>query len=376
MKIIECITDTNIGGAGVLLVNRLSHTDLQKYDITVLLPKGSLLKRKLLPLGVKFIEINGKGDRSLNLGALFEYVKIIKKLSPDVINAHSSLAFRLAAALCRVPVRICTRHCAYPVSRKFKSPLVRRTFSVLERALTHRYIAVAEAAKENLVDMGVSRERVKVIINGAVGLRKLGEEEKNSLRDSLGIPRGAAVLVICARLEECKGHKYLLEAMATDTLKNKDIFLISLGDGSLKCELESYASELGIEARVRFLGFVWDTAPYMNIADINVNCSVGTETSCLALSEGMSLAKPAVASDYGGNPYMIKDGVNGFLYPAGNAKKMSLAIAKLIGDKKLYGSMSAAARKRFESELNAAEMSRKTYEFYEELLESSRSERS
>ena len=106
----------------------------------------------------------------------------------------------------------------------------------------------------------------------------------------------------------------------------------------------------------------------MNIADINVNCSVGTETSCLALSEGMSLSKPAVASDYGGNPYMIKDGENGFLYPMTDVKKLSLAIARLSNDKKLYSVMSEASKKRFDGELNAAEMSRKTYAFYEELL--------
>ena len=107
----------------------------------------------------------------------------------------------------------------------------------------------------------------------------------------------------------------------------------------------------------------------MNISDININCSVGTETSCLALSEGMSLSKPAVASDYGGNPYMIKDGENGFLYPAGDVKKLSLAIARLSSDKELYESMSKSARERFESELNAAAMTEKTYAFYESLLD-------
>ena len=51
----------------------------------------------------------------------------------------------------------------------------------------------------------------------------------------------------------------------------------------------------------------------MNITDINVNCSIGTETSSLALSEGMSLGVPAVVSDFGGNP-MIRDGRNGFVF--------------------------------------------------------------
>ena len=352
----------------MLLVNRLTHTDLIKYDITVLLPKGSELKRKLLPLGVKFIEINGRGDRSLNLGALRQYIRIIRAKSPDVINAHSSLCFRIAAALCRVPVRICTRHCAYPVSRKFQNRIVRYAFSRFERALTHRYIAVAEAAKQNLVDMGVSPDRIQVIINGSNQLRQISEEEKISLRRSLAIPDGATVLIICARLEECKGHRYLFEALASPELKDRKLFLLVLGGGSLESELKALASDLGISSKVRFVGFVWDIAPYMNISDINVNCSVGTETSCLALSEGMSLGKPAVASDYGGNPYMINDGENGLLYPAANVKKLSLAIAKLSDNKDIYNSMSRASKARFENELNAAEMTRRTYAFYESLV--------
>lgn len=365
MKIIECITDTNIGGAGVLLVNRLSHTDLEKYDITVLLPKGSLLKRKLYPHGVKFIEIKGKGDRSFNLGAFFQYVKIIRALRPDIINAHSSLCFRVAAAFCRVPTRLCTRHCAYPVSKKLNNRLVKPIFKILEKCLTHRYIAVAVAAKENLLDMGIEPSRVSVIINGARELRSISDGDKAALRNSLDIPDDASVLAICARLEECKGHRYLLEAIAA--CPDENIYLLVMGSGTLESELRRYGERLGISSRLRFLGFVWDIAPYMNIADINVNCSVGTETSCLALSEGMSLGKPCIASDYGGNPYMVKNGVNGFLYPAGDAKKLSLAISRLSKNKDLYSVMSQNARLRFENELNAEKMTGETYALYTSL---------
>ena len=46
IKVIEVISDTNIGGAGILLINRLKHTNKELFDTTVILPKGSKLKKK------------------------------------------------------------------------------------------------------------------------------------------------------------------------------------------------------------------------------------------------------------------------------------------------------------------------------------------
>ena len=105
----------------------------------------------------------------------------------------------------------------------------------------------------------------------------------------------------------------------------------------------------------------------MNIVDINVNCSTGTETSSLALSEGMSLGIPSVVSDYGGNPYMVCHGINGFVCPQGEYLKMAEYIKLLIDDKKLYLNMSLEALRRFENELNAQAMTKETNRLYDVL---------
>ena len=70
MRIIEAISDTNIGGAGILLVNRLKHTDREKYKTTVLIPKGSRLCQRLADIKVDFVEINGGRDRSFDPSAV------------------------------------------------------------------------------------------------------------------------------------------------------------------------------------------------------------------------------------------------------------------------------------------------------------------
>jgi glycosyltransferase involved in cell wall biosynthesis len=140
-----------------------------------------------------------------------------------------------------------------------------------------------------------------------------------------------------------------------------------VGEGSQRCALEDLAGRLGIAHRVTFTGFCDNVAEYMNLFYINVNCSVGTETSSLALSEGMSLGIPAIASDYGGNPYMVRDGVNGFLYPRGNHEELATRIF-LLEDDALYRRLSVGAYERFRRELNAERMTRATEELYVELL--------
>ena len=365
MKIVEVISDTNIGGAGVLLINRLKHTDRKKYCTVVLLPMGSKLVARLRDINVDFIETDCRGDKSFDMLAVIRYVKVIKHLKPDIINSHGCLSARIAAFLCGVPIKICTRHCFFSVPEK-NMPLT-KIKGILNSALSDKFIAVAYAAKENLESLNVDSKKIKVIINGAEPIEKYSDLEKNSLRLQMDIKETSCVLCMCARLEPCKGHEIFLKTVKLLIDDGVDCTAIIVGDGNLKNKLQELCQCYGIENNVIFTGFVNDVTPYMNISDINVNCSIGTETSSLALSEGMSIGLPAVVSDYGGNPYMVKHGVNGFVYSCGDHKSMAEYIKALVFDRELYSKMSSESRKRFECELNAISMTEKTHRLYDEL---------
>jgi glycosyltransferase involved in cell wall biosynthesis len=94
---------------------------------------------------------------------------------------------------------------------------------------------------------------------------------------------------------------------------------------------------------------------------------VGTETSSLALSEGMSLGVPCVVSDYGGNPYMVRHGENGLVYPAGDVDRLAKSIKFMLSKEDEYKKMSDASLTRFKSELNCASMTEKTNRLYDML---------
>ena len=372
MKVVEVITDTNIGGAGVLLYTRLKHSDRSKFHIEVILPKGSALVKRLEEIHIVVHEIDACRDRSFEVLAVWKYMTLLRKLRPDLVHCHGALSARIVAMLCRVPVRLYTRHCVYPLSALQKSALGRFLIGHGQRLLSHRMIAVAHSAKQNLCDMGVPADRISVIINGVEGLRTVSEQEKEALRNRLGIPERATVVGICARLEPCKGHSTFLATAALILQQNRNYRFLIVGDGSLRETLLEEAKRLGISSQVIFAGFCSDVAPYVSLMRINVNCSVGTETSSLALSEGMSLGIPAVVSDYGGNPYMVRDGENGFVVPQNDAKAFCEAVLRLGENPMLYTQLSRGAKDRFLRELNAKEMTKKTEELYWELFCQSR----
>lgn len=367
IRVAEAISDTNIGGAGRLLLARLEQSDRARFETTVLLPKGSKLCASLAELGVRYTELDGCADRSLDIRAIPELCFKLRRIRPHILNSHSCLAARIAGRLAGVPVLVQTRHSSFPLGRIYDLSAVRLAVRVVSRALSDKIIAVAHVVEDDLLRMGVERERISVVINGARPLKRATESELAATRERLGIPPDARVVGICARLEKCKDHATLLRAARLICEGGRDYRFLIIGEGSQRHALEDLARRLGVADNVIFVGFCASVDEYMGLFDVNVNCSVGTETSSLALSEGMSLGIPAIASDYGGNPYMVRDGVNGFLYPQGDSFALAERILCLEEDE-LYRRLSRGAYKRFESELNSARMTRLTEKIYRELI--------
>ena len=372
MKVIEVISDTNVGGAGRLLLTRLSASKNAEIDTTLLLPSGSALESRAQALGIKVRTFDGCKDVSFDVRSVGKLCGVIKEIEPDVINCHGCMSARIAAAVCRVPHRIYTRHCAYPVPTYLRIFPIKQIISLTDRILSSGAIAVADAAKKNLIDMGISEKRIRVIINGVEGLRKYSAEKRASVRKELGVD-GCFVVGICARIESCKGHEDLLRAARMLLRDDERYRFIIVGDGSLYTQMRQLADALGIYDKVIFTGFTDDVEKYFNCFDLNVNCSVGTETSSLALSEGMSIGLPSVASSYGGNPYMVRHGENGLIYTAGDFVSLAMMIRCIFEDRRSYEKMSQNAYSRFLSELNSRNMTEQTEAFYLELYRGSAS---
>lgn len=368
IKVVHVLTDTNVGGAGTLLYNTLACGDTSRFEYVVALPEGSRLIERYAGLPCRIVTVRGGRDRSFDLAALPEYVRLLRRERPDILHTHAALSARLAGRLSGVPVCIQTRHCVFPLALWQRSALFRFAFRHGTRLLSDRVVAVAEAAKQQLMDMGMRGRDIEVIINGVRPVRSCSREEIDGLRARLELKPSDFVVGMLARLEEYKGQRTLLRAAALcgERLPNARFLLV--GDGSALSNYRALARELGVEERVVFTGFAEDTAPYYALLDVNVNASSGTETSSLSLSEGMSVGVPAVASDYGGNPKMVVDGENGLLFETGNHAQLAQSLIRLYEDRALLARLSEGARRHYRERLTAKGMVRRLEEMYERLV--------
>ena len=373
MKVLHVISDKNIGGAGVLLCNLLSCFDRTVVESTVALPYGSQLDTRLKQLNIPRVYLHKPCDR-VSPKSIWELSQIIKSNNIDLVHANAALAARVAARACHIPV-VHTRHCCFPPVGLLTNDLVRHTAGVCNRLLSDYVIATADVAAKNLRELGIPEDKICVIINGSLPVREVDRGVLDETRKAFRIDKGDFTVGICARLEDCKGHDTFFSAavILRQLRPNFPFRFLIIGDGSRRAELQKLCADFHLNDRVVFTGFVADMAPIYHILRLNVNCSCGTETSCLAISEGMSVGLPTVASDYGGNVAMIGESDAGILFPVGDAEALASAVLQIAEDAELEKRMKEAARARYLTHFTAAKMSREVQEVYEMILEKEKS---
>lgn len=366
IRVLHCISDSNIGGAGRLLLHLLRHFDKDVFDVTVVVPKGSALVPRIEECGIPVIETEHGRDASHDRGGIPELCGIMRRVKPHIVHTHSSLDARIAAWLCGVKCRIYTRHSVFDPPRRLTTFPGKQIAGAVNNTLATRIIAVAQAAADILTATGVREDKITVILNGVEPLTPSTAEESAALRRELGFADTDFVCGISARMEPYKGHSYLVEtARAVCAVRPEAKFLV-MGTGTTYEETMRLAREAGLDGKMVFTGFVTDVVPYYSIMNLSLNCSWGTEATSLALIEAMSLGLPAVVTSFGGNPGVIEDGVNGFLVPEKDSDAMAEAIVRIMGDPALYDTLSAGAKTRFGEKFTAQAMTEQLENVYKE----------
>ena len=361
LKILHVITDSNIGGAGTVLLNLMRRADKENFDYTIAVPTGSKLVPRLYELGISVVELDGLAEQSLNFPAISRIKKLIKQLRPDIVHTHAALSARIAARLAGRTKIVHTRHSVFEVTPEQKTLPRRIVTRITNNLFSDKIIAVSPAAVENLTDLGTNARRITVVFNGAEPAQKLTPTELCEARTQFGITEGDFVCAIIARLEEVKGHAYILQA--AEQLQDYPIKIIFAGTGVLESDIRAAVQAANLP-NVIVAGFVREIYKLENIIDVQLNASYGTEATSLALLEGMSLSKPAIVSDFGGNPYVIQDGENGLVVPKKDANAIAAAILRLYNDRELTRRLSARAKHDFETKFTAEIMAKNTEAIY------------
>lgn len=365
IKCVNIISDTNIGGAGKVLLSYLENRDRDGFEQVVVVPRGSLLIPELKTLGVRIIEFDGIADKSFDMRDIKGLTSLLKKEAPDVVHCHGAFSGRIAATRCGIKT-IHTHHCCFePPAYKKRFP-AKEIFGAVNNHYSDAVIAVSPVVKDMLIETGTDPKKIEVIYNGISHPPVLNDEEKRRVRQKYGVADDAFLCAIIARLEEEKGHRYLLEAAKILEDQGEGITLIIAGAGSLEESLRAEAKAKGL-SNVIFTGFIKEIWEVENIMDLQINASHLSETTSLSLLEGMCLGVPAVVSDVGGNPHVIQNGVNGLLFPKKDSKSLADAILRCKNDSEFYRTISKNCPEIFEERFTGKVMAQKMEAIYRRL---------
>jgi glycosyltransferase involved in cell wall biosynthesis len=329
VRVVEILATGTSGGAQEHVFSLMSRLDKTRYDVSAVSLSGGSSVRRLQRAGFSVLVIDDADD-AIAVGQLTAYLADIR---PDVIHTHmyradivgTKAAIALGNAGHRRPYIVSTVH-----SSRVRSASDRGTIRALTLEMD-QLIAVSKAIERKLVDEHRDGAPVRLIYNGVDLDRYDHQEPCCTLRDDYGMEPGSQIVGVIARLEAEKGHETLIDAWPIVLRDVPDAYLLVVGEGSQREALERRAAAKRVAHRVVFTGRRDDVPAVTAALDVAVLPS-RREAQGLSILEAMALSRPVVASDVGGIPEMIEDGVTGLLVPHDNPRALADAIVRLLTD--------------------------------------------
>lgn len=178
-------------------------------------------------------------------------------------------------------------------------------------------------------------------------------------RAAFNTPQDAPLLLILARLHAKKGIDTALHALAAVP----GAYLWVAGEGPERANYEALAKSLGLESRVRFLGWRDDRAGLLAAADICLMPS-RYEPFGTVMVEAWAAGVPLIVAAAQGPRAYVRDGINGLMVPVDDAPALATAIARVIADPDLRARLIAGGRDSYHAAFTREAYVRETLAFY------------
>lgn len=286
------------------------------------------------------------------------YLSLIKE-STQIVHAHFTFPMGLLAALSprKVPLLI-TCHgsdCTLPYTQPEYRLLAR---TALKKA--DRVVVVSEFIKGLAIDLGARREKTEVIYTGIDVEKFRSPGDRRRLQEEFGIPEGRWVVGTLGRLVPEKRVEDFIRAAFM--IGNKEDFQFVVGgEGPSRPHLERLSKALKVD-NITFLGEVSDAVRFHQLCDVFVLTSI-REGLSVSLQEAMSTGNVPVAANGCGNPEIITDGENGYLFEPMDVHGLTEKIVLAVDSPELGRRARSTMTERFDSRRNVG----RYIELYEEL---------
>lgn len=344
-KILYVHSSLCFGGAQSVRYMFLKNLNHESFDVTVccLGQKGEFGER-IEKLGYKVDCFNSQ-DGLFKFSTTFKLYRYLKENKFDIIhsslfyaNYHSALAVMLSGAR-HLIIEEHGEHNLHLKMRHFPYRVIGKMVAMRSSII----ICCSDFVRNGVKKMyGIKDRKLVTAKNLVEDMRFQIKRSSKEIRSQLDIPFDASIIGTVASLSLVKNQKILLELIARPD--NRQLFLVIAGDGPLKNELAVYAKKLGIEKRVRILGWRQDIADILNALDVFMLPSL-SEGIPVCLLEAMSIGLPCIASRVGGVEEVIDHKMTGMLARAGDIEDLNLCLRQLLEDKKFSENLGLNARK-------------------------------
>jgi glycosyltransferase involved in cell wall biosynthesis len=351
VKVMQVIARMNVGGPAVLVADLMRNLEHQRFSsvlITGFCDDNESDYLDEVAQDVAAVRIPGLG-RSVSplkdLAAFFLLIREIRKFKPDVIHTHTAkagLLGRLAGLIARPQAkRVHTFH-GHLLHGYFSASKTRLVI-LLEKALsfiTHRFIAIGNVVKNDLVRAGIAQESKFEVIYP--GLQNLDKYPKKDARSSLALDPNKKYLVFVGRLTTIKRPERLIDLARFLKDNYPDSWLLIAGAGELLETLSTQAQRE--ELPVTFLGWRNDIGMILSASDIAVLCS-DNEGIPLTLIQASQAGLPIVSTDVGSVSDIVIDGTTGLLTKV-SSKGLIEGVSVLLDDPALGQQFGVAGEDR------------------------------
>lgn len=281
------------------------------------------------------------------LGAFLKFIRAIFLNHVGVVHIHTASGasfwrkslFVVLSAVFRKPVFLHIHGGGFDVFLNQRCGVLKRKIALW---VIHHAACIIVLSKQWIVRLAEisGHPNIVAVANPVVLAPKVGDFLKRAPLD----------LLFLGRISRMKGAFDVLNALVELRSEFPDIRLLCGGDGDIK-EFLFTARSLGVEDRVTFLGWVSGDSKITYLAESSVLVLPSyAEGMPMSILEAMAAGLPIVASMVGAIPETVQDGVEGFLFEAGDIGSFVMALRQLLSDSTLRRKMGEAGRLRVEAE--------------------------
>lgn len=299
-----------------------------------------------------------------DLPIIWKVYNLLRRIRPHIVHTHlfhADLYGIFAAVLAGTKILVSTKH-GYDDYEK--TSIFYRLNSIPSRWLS-KVITISDALQAKVAEAErIGRSKMVTIYYGLDGEAYASDRDSELARSILNVTHDTCLLGTVGRLVPVKGYEILLKAL--NGIKG-DYRLLIMGDGPLKGTLEKMCLDLGLNDKVKFLGFSPNVSLILSGVDIFVLPTQG-EGFGLVLLEAMAHHLPIVSTNTMAVPEVVDHQETGLLVPPNDVRALREAIEALIGSSDQRLRMGERGWEKLVNTFSVAKMVSRTKGLYHELL--------